>query len=183
MPTLIGGFISRHIYKGRLQTNHAISTPLSCRLVDISHGKETKSGNSWINAAEADAVVIIARVYHAQKKSFRVITPYDAQRNLLEKRLKAASLTWENTCFNVDSFQGNEADHIIISVVRSDKVGFLTNLRRTNVMLSRCKKSMMICTSRNFLQGKASSSLVGKLAAEWGADSWLSWRDLLSCAF
>ena len=31
---------------------------------------------------------------------------YDAQRNILEKELKAAKLPWEDKCFNVDSFQG-----------------------------------------------------------------------------
>jgi superfamily I DNA and/or RNA helicase len=40
-------------------------------------------------------------------KRFKIITPYDAQRSQLEKRLKAEKLPWENRCFNVDSFQGN----------------------------------------------------------------------------
>ena len=67
---------------------------------------------------------------------------------------------------------GNEEVYIIISVVRSDKVGFLSNSRRSNVMLSRCKKGMFIVTSRAFLSGKASATLVGKLAQEWGPSGW-----------
>ncbi|EPT05584.1 hypothetical protein FOMPIDRAFT_40729, partial [Fomitopsis schrenkii] len=120
----------------------------------------------------------IVRRYHSQGKNFRVITPYDAQRNAIEKRLKDTKLPWENKCFNVDSFQGNEEDYIIISVVRSNKPGFLTNLRRTNVMLSRCKRGMVICTSREFMKGSGKSSLVGKLAQEW-PDGWVSWKDVL----
>lgn len=83
----------------------------------------------------------------------------------------------------IPSWEGNEEDYIIISVVRSDKVGFLANLRRTNVMLSRCKRGMIICTSRAFLKGKASSSLMGKLGAELGDASWLTWRKVLSGKF
>ncbi|KZT00794.1 uncharacterized protein LAESUDRAFT_665317 [Laetiporus sulphureus 93-53] len=183
MPKPIGQFISRHVYGGQLKTCHSIISRQSCRLIDVAKGKEQKSGNSWTNVSEADAVVRIAKQLHEQGKTTRIITPYDAQRNLLESRLKAASLPWENKCFNVDSFQGNEEDHIIISIVRSEKIGFLSNMRRTNVMLTRCKKSMLICTSRAFLQHKAKASLIGKLADEWGDDAWLTWQDVLAGKF
>ena len=83
--------------------------------------------------------------------------------------LKAERMEWEDRCFNVDSFQGkfkslclictssnmvqlgNEADNIIISLVRSWGLGFLDNERRMNVMLSRCRQSMLICSSRKYL--------------------------------
>lgn len=68
---------------------------------------------------------------------------------------------------------GNEEDHIIISLVRSDKVGFLNNARRTNVMLSRCRRSMVICTSRAFVDNIAGSTLVGTLATALGEQTWL----------
>jgi hypothetical protein len=74
---------------------------------------------------------------------------------------------------------GNEEDHIIVSLVRSQRVGFLKNVRRTNVMLTRCKKSMIICTSRDFVtNGEAADTLVGKLAAAMGPNGWLYSRDL-----
>lgn len=47
-------------------------------------------------------------------------------------------------------------------------------------MLSRCRKSMTICTSKNYLELKASETLLGRMAAEWGQDAWVSWRDLLN---
>jgi len=111
--------------------------------------------------------VQIARRYIREGKEFKIITPYDAQRNAIETALRTANLAWENTVFNVDSFQGNEGDHIIISIVRTWSPGFMKNQRRTNVMLSRCKKSMVICTNRGFLLKKAvAKTLVGKLAKE-----------------
>jgi len=120
------------------------------------------------NEGEVKAAVQMARRYVRERKAFKIITPYDAQRNAIESALKATpGLTWENTVFNVDSFQGNEEDHIIVSVVRTKGPGFLNNHRRTNVMLSRCKKSMMICTNREFLQNTCvAETLVGQLAKE-----------------
>ncbi|KAH9838486.1 P-loop containing nucleoside triphosphate hydrolase protein [Rhodofomes roseus] len=171
MPTPIGRFISQRVYGGRLKTIHPVTTRKSCIMVDVNHGEEAKSNNSWTNEAEAHAVVAIARKFHSEGKSYRVITPYDAQRNFLERVLENANLPWENKCFNVDSFQG-----------KTEAIGFLSNLRRTNVMLSRCKQGMIICTSRAFMEGKAKSSLVGKLAKEW-ADGWVSWRDVLQGEF
>jgi superfamily I DNA and/or RNA helicase len=98
-----------------------------------------------------------------------VITPYDGQRSLIEQMLKKENMEWADRCFNVDSFQGmlkslhivhpgfniillgNEADNIVISLVRSRGLGFLDNERRMNVMLSRCRQSMLICSSRAYL--------------------------------
>ncbi|KAF9647979.1 hypothetical protein BDM02DRAFT_3097219, partial [Thelephora ganbajun] len=167
MPTVIGNFISRHVYSSRLRTVHHIHHPTCCRFVDVSNGKEIKKGVSWVNEGEVKAAVQMAKRYIREKKGFRIITPYDAQRNAIENALKATGLAWENTVFNVDSFQGNEEDHIIVSIVRTKAPGFMRNQRRTNVMLSRCKKSMMICTHRGFLQNKSvGRTLVGQLASE-----------------
>ena len=71
---------------------------------------------------------------------------------------------------------GNEDDHIIISLTRSEGIGFLKENRRTNVMLTRCRKSMMICTSQEFLSGVASSSLVAALADRLGPSAWIDSR-------
>ncbi len=71
---------------------------------------------------------------------------------------------------------GNEEEHIIISVVRTQKIGFLQEARRVNVMLTRCKKSMILCTNKAFIQGPAATSLVGRLAAQLGPNNWVSLR-------
>lgn len=66
---------------------------------------------------------------------------------------------------------GNEDNYIIISLVRSEKLGFLSDERRVNVMLTRCKVGMIICSSRTFLQGPAAQTLVGKMFAKLGSSN------------
>ena len=75
--------------------------------------------------------------------------------------------------------KGNEEDYIIISLVRSRELGFLKNLRRTNVMLTRCKYGMFICSSQAFLNGpQGAKSLVGQLLKHVGEGAWLDLKDL-----
>lgn len=74
---------------------------------------------------------------------------------------------------------GNEDDFIIISLVRTNRVGFLRELRRVNVMLTRCRKGMIICTDRAFIHGVASSSPVASLAKALGNDVWVPWNKVL----
>ena len=201
MPTVIGNFISNHVYDSDLRTQHAINTPTCCRFVDVRNGEEIQKGVSWTvctspskyssashaenvptiqNEGEVKAAVQIAQRYFYEGKNFRIITPYDAQRNVIESALKNAGLLWENTVFNVDSFQGNEEDHIIVSIVRTSSPGFMKNQRRTNVMLSRCKKGMMILTRREFLQHwDVAKTLVGQFAKEHVPKTeWVTLEDL-----
>ena len=58
------------------------------------------------NREEARTVILVARKFLREHKAYRIITPYDAQRNFIENKLKAANMPWEDMCFNVDSFQG-----------------------------------------------------------------------------
>ncbi|KAK0471192.1 AAA domain-containing protein, partial [Armillaria novae-zelandiae] len=95
---------------------------------------------------------------------FCVITPYDAQRAAIEEELKSQDLPWERRVFNVDSFQGNEADIIIVSVVRCWNPGFLRSNERMNVMLTRCRRGLIVVSNKNFLLGSGRPTLVGKLA-------------------
>ncbi|KAK0235956.1 P-loop containing nucleoside triphosphate hydrolase protein [Armillaria nabsnona] len=103
IPKPIGDFISEHIYKNRLQTVHEISSKTCCCFVNVSGGREKEKMQ---NEKEIQAVVKIANILQGRGKSFKVITPYDAQRSAIEKALKDAKLSWEDKCYNVDSFQG-----------------------------------------------------------------------------
>ncbi|KAG1869567.1 AAA domain-containing protein [Suillus subluteus] len=165
MPPQIGRFISEAVYDGVLQSNpqHSVTDErMACHFINIP-SQEQLHGTSWKNLGECQTILRIASMLQAKNKQFRIITPYDAQRSLIEERLKLQELDWEDKCFNVDSFQGNEEDYIVISLVRSMALGFLADLRRTNVMLTRCKKGMIICTSQKFMERAGWGSLVGNL--------------------
>ncbi|EED85947.1 predicted protein [Postia placenta Mad-698-R] len=174
-------FISKTIYNNELASykEHPIpSQVMATTFIHVQDATEKKFQTSYVNAEESKAVMKIAEKLEMENKSYRIITPYDAQRNYLEKEMKAFGLRWENKCFNVDSFQGNEDDFIIISLVRTKDLGFLTDLRRTNVMLTRCKRGMYICTSWEFIQVIAKETLVGKMAIEFGDDAWIGMGQL-----
>ena len=80
-----------------------------------------------------------------------IITPYRAQVDHLNKLVESSEileaikkLTTINT---VDAFQGQERDVIAISFVRSNdksEVGFLGDIRRTNVAMTRARKKLMM---------------------------------------
>jgi regulator of nonsense transcripts 1 len=139
-------------------------------------------------------VLQIAQKLQEQEKNYRIITPYAGQTALIEDSMKKSELNWADKCFNVDSFQGkllfiyiffvlilplgNEDDFIIISVVRSRTLGFLKDIRRTNVMLSRCKRGMFIVSSQQFLKGTAAESLVGQFLKRVESPVWLSVADI-----
>jgi ATP-dependent RNA/DNA helicase IGHMBP2 len=86
-----------------------------------------------------------------KKYTLGIITPYSAQVEILRKLAEASSILNEITSFisinTVDAFQGQERDIIAISFVRSNdkaEVGFLADIRRTNVAMTRAKKKLII---------------------------------------
>ena len=85
-------------------------------------------------------------------------------------------------CFLINPFifsLGNEEDVIILSLVRTKELGFLQDLRRTNVMLTRCKKFMFVVSSWDFLiNGHGANSLAGRMAACLGEDAWIWPEDI-----
>ncbi|KAI6108084.1 hypothetical protein F5141DRAFT_1005498 [Pisolithus sp. B1] len=174
VPSAVGDFISRKVYDGKLKTCHANSVSLLCCIVDVRRGQEKQSGKSWVNHAEVRVVVQIAGVY--QVKGVTLVSSHHTMPNALsqvEQKLQAANLEHDDSIQYLNVVLGNEAKHIIISVVRSDKLGFLANQRPTNVMLSRCKMAVVICKSQAFAQGPAASTLIGQLATALGPEAWV----------
>lgn len=80
-----------------------------------------------------------------------LIAPYRAQVDHLKKLVESSDIL-ENfktfiTINTVDAFQGQERDIIAISFVRSNdksEVGFLGDIRRTNVAMTRAKKKLIM---------------------------------------
>ncbi|KAJ7770367.1 AAA domain-containing protein, partial [Mycena olivaceomarginata] len=100
-------------------------------------------------------------------KNFCIITPYDSQRAEIERQLEAENLP--HPVFNVDSFQaGNEADYVLVSVMRTTQPGFLRSLNRMNVMLTRARAGLILVTNAAFLRQAGRPTLLGLLADHWG---------------
>jgi len=81
--------------------------------------------------------------------SVGIITPYRRQRSYIIEALRNTSL--ENNVYTIDSIQGTEFDIVVVSLVRAfnprkgnRKVGFLDDMRRLNVALSRAKRKLII---------------------------------------
>ncbi|MCX8491964.1 MAG: C-terminal helicase domain-containing protein, partial [Cyclobacteriaceae bacterium] len=86
-----------------------------------------------------------------QNITMGIITPYRAQvdylRHLTESSPLLEPLHKLVTINTVDAFQGQERDVIVISFVRSNakgEVGFLADIRRTNVAMTRAKKKLIM---------------------------------------
>ena len=80
-----------------------------------------------------------------------VISPYRAQvqylRRLIRKRESFKPYRHSISVNTVDGFQGQERDIILISLVRSNdqgQIGFLTDLRRMNVAITRARMKLII---------------------------------------
>jgi ATP-dependent RNA/DNA helicase IGHMBP2 len=76
--------------------------------------------------------------------SIGVIAPYSAQVTYLKDKLNDLENIQVST---VDGFQGQEKDIILISCVRSNaegEIGFLKDMRRLNVALTRARKKLIV---------------------------------------
>ncbi|KXA91998.1 hypothetical protein AKJ63_00135 [candidate division MSBL1 archaeon SCGC-AAA259D18] len=72
-----------------------------------------------------------------------VITPYDDQVDLIGRKIDLEDLEIDT----VDGFQGREKEVVLLSLVRSNEennVGFLEDVRRLNVSLTRAKRKLII---------------------------------------
>lgn len=126
----------------------SLGTPIT--FIDTSNieaPERSRAGsNSKENPKEAEIVFSIASKLQKlgiDPRDIAVITPYDDQVDLIRKRIKEEGLEVDT----VDGFQGREKEVVILSLVRSNKeneVGFLEDIRRLNVSLTRAKRKLII---------------------------------------
>nr|WP_299204516.1 AAA domain-containing protein [uncultured Brumimicrobium sp.] len=144
MTPEIAGFSSRYFYQGKLQT-HAASVPESMIFYDTAGAgfeeKRQENSRSTNNPEELRIVAENAEKWIENGQSAVFISPYSSQVELAKEELKNLSVS------TIDSFQGQEADVVILSLVRSNsegKIGFLSDYRRMNVALTRAKKKLIV---------------------------------------
>eukprot|EP00536_Pseudo-nitzschia_multiseries_P000276 jgi/Psemu1/178458/e_gw1.4.295.1 len=118
--------------------------------------KEERGGTSLSNSTEADLAVYLydslKKITNGMSASSRVavITPYSQQAGLLRRKfgdLLGKDYTQFVEVNTVDAFQGREAKIVIFSAVRaagSRGIGFLSDVRRMNVALTRAKHFLFV---------------------------------------
>ena len=91
-----------------------------------------------------EAGLLMKRIADAfEENSVGIISPYRKQVNLLQDLLPSFATNIQT----VDSFQGQERDVIIVSLVRSNnmgEIGFLKDYRRMNVAMTRAKLKLIM---------------------------------------
>jgi ATP-dependent RNA/DNA helicase IGHMBP2 len=111
----------------------------------FEEAQEARS-ESYDNKGEAALVEARVRTLLAgglSPEAMAVITPYRGQVVLLQTALAGTGVEVDT----VDAFQGREAEAVLLSCVRSNaegRLGFLTDLRRMNVALSRARRHLFL---------------------------------------
>lgn len=101
---------------------------------------------SKANPGEAELVVkIVTQLRDAgvPDTAIAVVTPYNAQVQLLRERFG----TCELEIGSIDGLQGREKEAVVVSLVRSNErgeTGFLAELRRLNVALTRARRHLTV---------------------------------------
>ena len=131
---------------------------------DASGGAQHKSATGGLsNAVEALAVVCLYKKLELAVRgaaesvadvTVAVITPYREQRALILRAFavlcggEGAAARLGVSVSTVDGYQGQEADVVIVSTVRGGEraagVGFLADVRRMNVALTRAKRALWV---------------------------------------
>lgn len=119
---------------------------------------EKKRNNSYYNIAEAEKINNVLEVLEKadlpKDTSIAIISPYSEQCSYLRNKIRDEHL--KKCIYTIDSIQGMEFDIVIFSFVRSfpkgkGKVGFLDDMRRLNVSLSRAKKKLILIGNKQTL--------------------------------
>ena len=175
LPVALTHFLSKEVYHGQLRDGtHAPPQETTMgshdgylRFVYCDDSSEELAGTSRKNLVEARAAVKIACLFRSLNVNLSIVTPYLAQRALIEELLakqrgwSASSdshgLAADASVFTIDSYQGRENNAIIFSPVvtgvRADGAEpFVMERHRQTVALSRCKEFLVVVTNQRFLQ-------------------------------
>ncbi len=139
-----------------------------------TRGEETPRWHNSDELAAVGQVVSLLKPTQGVEKppSLAILSPYGEQVRRLRRYIDEDVSRYPHLsgfrpavgpasyCGTVDSFQGNEADVVVVSLVRNNHhagarsaLGFLSDARRMNVLLSRARWRMILVGSLDFLRG------------------------------
>lgn len=143
------------------------------RFFDVRGSHQSAHGHSLVNFAEIEVSLCLFERLSTDCAGYDfngkigIITPYKSQlRELRSKFVQKFGETIFNTVeFNTtDAFQGRECEVIIFSCVRasgSRGIGFLSDIRRMNVGITRAKSSLWVLgNAQSLMQGEFWSKLI-----------------------
>lgn len=168
MNELIMGYSSQVFYEGKLKAHPSVAShrlfaedaPLA--FIDTAGcGFEEKlEGTSSTNPEEAAFTIkhlslLVEDLRHRYSPehfpSIAVISPYKQQIHLLQEQVEHSPelqpYQHRISVNTIDSFQGQERDIVYISMTRSNpegQIGFLSDIRRMNVAMTRARKKLVI---------------------------------------
>lgn len=162
-------FPSRYFYENRLMAGKGVPTDNQfgppVQFIDTAgtgfDERTGKFGKSFLNDGERD---LIRRWLNSNEtpEDLVFLSPYRGQVDLANQEEWPSIRPWSS----IDAFQGQEADMVVVSLVRSNPIqeyGFLADSRRLNVAFTRARKKLLV---------------IGD-SATWGGDAffsaWLSW--------
>ena len=165
-------FPSRWFYGGRVKSASEVrhrgilDFDVPATWIDTDYlddaGQEEFVGEGYgrVNKAEAELTLQVLRDYIRrigpdrmmdERIDFGIISPYRAQvqflRRLLRHDEELRPFRQMMTVNTVDGFQGQERDVVLISLVRANdkgQIGFLGDLRRMNVAMTRARMKLII---------------------------------------
>lgn len=127
--------------------------------IDTESVEDTNDQRAWKNEGEARLIrALLERLRPAPAEAtgfdderFALLSPYNAQ---LDELGKIGLPAWtRGRLHTVDSFQGREADIVVVSMVRSTQredrrpeanIGYLVSPNRVNVLLSRARQLLIV---------------------------------------
>lgn len=192
-------FSSDRFYEGKLIAHESVArhtaaelegvqpTDLTSRpvtFVDTAGAGFDESWNEMLESRENKGEAQLAVKLHQllaeaglRNKDVAILTPYVAQARLLKSLLREPGLE----IGSVDGFQGREKEAVIVSLVRSNEagqVGFLSDLRRLNVALTRARRLLIVigdgATISRHADYEAFIAHADKLDSHRSAYEWIS---------
>lgn len=180
MPAEIADFLSTRFYGGKydsvafkrnmpsllpqLSEKPFVFIDTSASPARFEKTEQVGNKSEHFNDLEGDIITRIVR--HLDRSGYDmdevgVIAGLDRQVNEIREKLSRVGIPEkraQSLVATLDSFQGQERDVILFSFTRSARkspqairVGFLTELRRLNVAMSRCKKMLILVGDAEFL--------------------------------
>ena len=174
MHESIMNFSSREFYDGDLTADASVREHLLCDLPGVLRTPATETPVDFIDTAGAsydeelepdgesrcnrDEAALVCRKIQLlldaglPARDIAVIAPYAAQVRLLREMLPMPELEIDS----VDGFQGREKEAVVISLVRSNpkaEIGFLADVRRMNVALTRARRKLIVIGDSATLSG------------------------------